>query len=204
MRILGFLSLMLCLASNSRANDRDDILNLSKIVATQQAQIQALKSFLPPVGSIIAWHKSLRENKALPDGWVECNGQKITVGELAGKSAPNLNNEKRFLRGGLVSGELESDQIQGHSHPISGGEHDHELDDVAWSRPLNVNGGPAYSSYAATNTWPTHTTISKTKIGGSHSHILGAPSSQGSYGEARIGSETRPTNMNVVWIIRIY
>lgn len=29
----------------------------------------------PPAGSVVAWQESLESVPALPDGWVECNGQ---------------------------------------------------------------------------------------------------------------------------------
>ena len=31
-----------------------------------------------PIGSIIAWHKSFSNSPALPDGWVECDGQVLS------------------------------------------------------------------------------------------------------------------------------
>merc|ERR1712192_393738 len=61
---------------------------------------------LAPIGTISAWvtkpSKDTRENEmvSLPDGWVRCDGS--TIPELsvwAGQLTPNLNGEKRFLRG---------------------------------------------------------------------------------------------------------
>ena len=56
---------------------------------------------LPPVGSIIAWHKSLMGGAILPTGWVECSGGKVDDPEsqIDGASIPNLNGNRHFLRG---------------------------------------------------------------------------------------------------------
>ncbi len=75
----------------------------------------ALSGFgIVPIGSIIAWHKSLSGVPSLPDGWVECSGGTITDAEspLYGQSIPNLNsasgyNGGRFLRGSATSGEMQ-------------------------------------------------------------------------------------------------
>jgi len=55
----------------------------------------------PPIGSIIAWHKSLAGVPSLSDGWAECNGQTLNdpASDLNGVTLPNLNGEGRFLRG---------------------------------------------------------------------------------------------------------
>lgn len=59
-----------------------------------------------PVGSIIAWNKSLSGTPSLPENWIECNGQTISDADSPynGLVAPNINNENRFLRGNLSSG----------------------------------------------------------------------------------------------------
>lgn len=63
-----------------------------------------------PVGGVIAWLKSYTNTPALPDGWVECNGQTLSDGDSVynGQTIPNLNasggGEKRFLRGSTTSG----------------------------------------------------------------------------------------------------
>jgi hypothetical protein len=69
-----------------------------------------------PIGSIIAWHKSLANTPALPAGWLECNGQ--TVSDAAspynGQAVPNLTGG-RFLRGGTTSGALGGSTSHTHS-----------------------------------------------------------------------------------------
>lgn len=72
-----------------------------------------------PIGTIMAWAKGLAGVPALPDGWVECNGQKLAdpLSPLNGKDLPNLNGAlktdgtgtrepQRFLRGGSTSGSV--------------------------------------------------------------------------------------------------
>jgi hypothetical protein len=60
----------------------------------------------PPVGAIIAWHKSWTNLPALPANWAECNGQTITdrFSPLYGLTIPDLNSTNRFLRGNTASG----------------------------------------------------------------------------------------------------
>ena len=66
-----------------------------------------------PVGSVIAWHKSLPGTPALPDGWVECNGQVIADPQSVynGQTAPDLNIRGLFIRGSTVSGTYQADQL---------------------------------------------------------------------------------------------
>lgn len=76
----------------------------------------------PPVGSIVAWHKTLMGGGAPPSGWVECNGQTLSdaASPLNGQVIPNLNsggnstyggttNAGRFLRGSTSSGSFQQD-----------------------------------------------------------------------------------------------
>lgn len=69
-----------------------------------------------PIGTILAWAKSIPGVPALPYGWEECNGQTLndTESPLNGQVIPNLNGENRFLRGNAVSG------------GVGGGPHNHE------------------------------------------------------------------------------
>ncbi|MDG4562264.1 MAG: tail fiber protein [Candidatus Competibacter sp.] len=75
-----------------------------------------------PIGSVVAWHKNaFNKIQKLPDGWVECNGQSISVdkdGPLANSDGvfkvPDLNNTPtgyfgggRFLRGSNKSGDYQ-------------------------------------------------------------------------------------------------
>jgi hypothetical protein len=73
-------------------------------------------AFQPPIGSIIAWHKSADGVPTqLPHGWVECNGQFATDDPstpVDERDVPNLNTASgygggRFLRGGATSGGMQ-------------------------------------------------------------------------------------------------
>jgi len=63
-----------------------------------------------PIGSVVAWLKSLPGTPALPEGWVECNGQVLEMPDSPynGQTIPNLNGAndapQRFLRGSLETG----------------------------------------------------------------------------------------------------
>lgn len=64
----------------------------------------------PPIGSVLAWLKSFTNTPALPDGWVEMNGQTLSDAESVydGQTIPNLNGAtagtQRLLRGATTSG----------------------------------------------------------------------------------------------------
>lgn len=73
---------------------------------------------IPPIGSVIAWHKALAGAPALPDGWLECNGQVVgdPTSPLDGQTLPNLNGDVhggggRFLRGSNKSGILQDSTL---------------------------------------------------------------------------------------------
>lgn len=76
-----------------------------------------------PVGSIIAWAKSLTGVPALPAGWVECNGQTLSDPQspLNGQVIPNLNGAsggtQRFLRGSTTSGTTGGSETHYHTVP---------------------------------------------------------------------------------------
>ncbi len=62
-----------------------------------------------PIGGVVAWNKSMPGTPALPDGWVECNGQVISdpSSPYNGQVVPELNGTsgtQRFLRGSATSG----------------------------------------------------------------------------------------------------
>ncbi len=145
---------------------------------------------LPPIGAVIAWHKSLPGAPAtLPDGWIECNGQTITDGEsdFNGQTAPDLNTNARFLRGGTTSGTLQSHQLQDHRHfwlNQSG-----DISQVLWFLRQYM-GAEAFSGGGVNFTdGGVSQTAQNSLIGGAH------------FGN--VGAETRPINMSVVWIMRI-
>ncbi len=70
-----------------------------------------------PIGSIVAWHKTLSGTPSLPSGWLECNGQ--IVGDAAspykGAAVPALNGNNQFLRGAATSGATGGSETHNHS-----------------------------------------------------------------------------------------
>jgi len=173
----------------------------------------------PPIGAIIAWHKNFAGvPQELPTGCVECNGQPIAYGPLAGKELPKLNEERRFLRGGTESGSLEADQFLTHQHGLSGdGSHGHSMEACSTgplNRPLNKApvGSFHYSGFAqkqkegevfTPDRWPTHGYVSGTGHDSKHAHTVTDTTIDGNTEASRVGTETRPINMSVVWIMRI-
>ena len=137
----------------------------------------------------------------LPAGWQRCDGSTIEHPSVwAGKLTPDLNNEKRFLRGGHDSLQLtlEEDQLQDHEHYVilTDPGHTHEYTD-------------RYLGY--------HTTSQCATTGSSCDYSNNAPHSDTSFsGKTNIsaevtgvrtgkhGTETRPRNMNVIFIIRVF
>ncbi len=117
-----------------------------------------------PVGTIVAWHKSLRGTPALPDGWAECNGQEITDADSPynGRRMPDLNDDRRFLRGANSSGDLEDAAVGTHDHNMNfntsvGGNHDHAVRTTLSSTNLGAHA---------------HTTGVSQSSAGAHSHLL--------------------------------
>ncbi len=179
----------------SSASGAIDIESLAKIVATQQAEIQELKAGIVPIGTIVGWHESITA-KNLPGVWVRCSGGTVTdkSSPLFGASIPNLNGERRFLRGGTSSGAIEEDDLKKHTHEVSGGKH-----------PITDNGGHALrrvqmfsQNEQPIDTWRAsfdggpHGFIDEV-WGAAHSHVVSETG----------GAEVRPKNMSIVWIMRI-
>ncbi len=65
-----------------------------------------VKAVIPPIGSIMAWAKTITGTPALPDGWEECDGSAISDSDspMNGQNLPDLNSTQRFLRGAGTSG----------------------------------------------------------------------------------------------------
>jgi len=81
----------------------------------------------PPIGSIVAWMKSMQGTPPIPEDWLECNGQVVSDPESPydGESVPDLNGAgepKRFLRGSLQSGATGGSEIHGHPPTDGGGQ----------------------------------------------------------------------------------
>lgn len=181
--------------NNPPVKPRQRILSMPYAVQSQEAQeaVTALQAVMDyahvPVGSIIAWHKSLQGSPVLQDGWVECNGQTVSdpASPYNGKNVPNLNGNRDyadskgnprglFLRGGAASGTYQKDTVIDHKHTYI-------------YDKIKFKGGDAQidSDYEyALNNDVSNLTLGVNGIDGD-----------------RISDETRPVNMSVVWIMRI-
>ena len=78
-----------------------------------------------PLGTITAWIRRVNGSQIyvnIPDGWVRCDGSTIPSPSIwAGQKTPDLNKQKRFLRGAVDEDELklEDDQIHEHTHDLT-------------------------------------------------------------------------------------
>ncbi|MCP4129741.1 MAG: hypothetical protein GY754_01875 [bacterium] len=180
--------------------------------AELQSEIDTLKKVVAPVGSIQAWHKTLDESLEIPAGWVECNGQVVndTESDYDGLTVPDLNGEGRFLRGGAVSGELEEDATAVNGLGAdSGGSHAHSITEY-YQIPLHGTYSFTYRSGEEGNPGSTTTPsgnkngLAYTNIGDQGLYYTMTTNTTGSHSHSLTGdTETRPSNMSVVWIIRI-
>ena len=100
-----------------------------------------------PLGSITAWvtrPSSVGGTEAsLPSGWQKCDGSLIPAPSIwEGKVTPNLNGERRFLRGGSDSDmlKLEEDQVEEHTHKLTDPGHKHPFTDRYTDNNENHNG----------------------------------------------------------------
>ena len=181
---------------------------LSDEIRNNMAQLtEMIQNFaVAPIGTISAWvtkpTKDGDETVNLPEGWVRCSGETIPEPSVwAGQLTPNLNGEKRFLRGAPDSEmlKMEEDQMQDHKHTISDPGHTHNYVDKYPQRETNDQGfdGPSASSFdSKEDRWDkSHTSTTASK----HTGMTVQSVSSG-----RHGSETRPKNMNVIYIMRVW
>ena len=173
---------------------------------------------MPPIGTIVPWvprvDKTSNSFLPIPDGWQYCNGSLITAGPWAGGNTPNLNG--LFLRGGDEDSvlEMEESQLQDHEH-VDGG-HSHSCSATSTSAPHTheyrweewqyrfADGTKWKSGFDSDDHHLTsETTVSVTttcSLGSDVSSNIGEVDSSG----ANAGAETRPANMKVQYIIRVF
>ena len=156
-----------------------------------------------PIGTILAWilrvdNTTNEFDVDLPDGWVRCDGSIIANGSVwAGRQVPDLNGERRFLRGGseMEMLSLEDDQMMDHTHTVIDPEHTHPYVDKHYTHdhegygPMDHNSN--YDKWEQSHTKTTdskHTGITLTGVTSDYQH----------------GVENRPKNMGIIWIIRVW
>ena len=156
-----------------------------------------------PVGSIIAWvlrvdNDTSGEAVDLPDGWLRCDGSVIPEGSIwAGKQVPDLNGQRRFLRGGSEEEmlTLEDDQIMEHTHEINDAQHSHSYEDKHYTHDYEGYGPNTHNTYWDNFLYQDHRTTSGNTPG---------ITIEGVTGDYSHGDENRPKNMGIIWIIRVW
>jgi len=139
---------------------------------------------LAPLGTILAWtpkpNKETGNPVELPDGWKECDGSQIVGGIWDGQYLPNLNGEERFLRGSPTQNvlEVENDEVKSYTHTFEDYWFHVGGCPAGWENVGRASDGTCSSCYADNYCKRTQ------------------ESSRG-------GSETRPKNMRVVYIMKI-
>ena len=142
------------------------------------------------------------DHVALPECYVLCDGSQITEGIWAGHTTPDLNKSKRFLRGGLVSDALkvEEDSLQEHSHAstVSDPGHSHGYGQWSWNGAepdgaSDVVFDPSHDDTSIGFKYWEHTEYVTSRISMAVTGVQGG----------RKGSETKPKNMNVVFVMKV-
>ena len=159
----------------------------------------------PPLGTILSWVTKVPDYEGetvdLPAGWQRCDGSIIEHPSVwAGKLTPDLNNEKRFLRGGHDSLQLtlEEDQLQDHEHYVilTDPGHAHDYTD----RYLDSQHSSSCTPTGCTHDYSNNVAHSVTSFSGKtniSAEVTGVRT-------GNHGTETRPRNMNVIFIIRVF
>ena len=120
----------------------------------------------------------------LPAGWQRCDGSTIEhPSPWAGKLTPDLNNEKRFLRGGHDNEQLtmEEDAVKSHTHSTQ----DSYLNRYhgCHSGMTHVDTIGYYNDEIRQDDWICQRQLTSGTTG---------------------GEETKPKNMNVIFIMRVF
>ena len=129
-----------------------------------------------------------------------CDGSVITApSPWEGEKTPNINGEERFLRGGLDGIQLhtEEDSLQAHTHGVSDSGHSHGYDDKYTQYPDHVNG----------HYGPTGGDGANERFDKSHPSTSNAATSNVKVTDvsgARTSGETRPKNIRVVYIMKVF
>jgi hypothetical protein len=116
------------LQSISGSLGNNDLVEVSQniginLYTSSKATMAQVADFITiPVGGVIAWMLSLVGTPALPNRYVQCNGQVLTDPQspYSGSIIPNLNGTnnrtQRFLRGSTTSGATGGSDTNIHSH----------------------------------------------------------------------------------------
>merc|ERR1711934_1066555 len=176
-----------------------------------------------PLGTILAWvpqPEASMTAETLPEGWLPCDGSTITRGPWMGGKTPDLNSIGAFLRGGTEENilEVESDQVQDHQHEDPGHQHDCDASATASDHYHDIyyyTSGGSNNIYCPSG-WSSSCTHGdghyRTSGEGTHDltvdadcSITSKPSGIGGVdSSSRSGTETRPINMKVFYVMRCW
>ena len=143
-----------------------------------------------PLGTIISWNEL--DVDSHPPNWVECDGRTIQAGPWEGKTTPDINNSKRFLRGGTLAEAFqeEEDAFQEHHH-----QHTHNYREssraMSGSEKGDGDGTPRFVKFGS---------FSGSTDGAIHGKIVAGDLST----SARTAAETRPKNIKVVFLMKCW
>jgi len=202
-------------AEEDITDDKNDLAALRVEMQAMQALIDQQKQeyttmvnnilpHLTPVGSIVAWRGFQFAGVDIPIGWQLCDGSVITEGPLAGKNTEDLNGQGRFLRGGSSAGSLQDDALQTHQHTVSDPGHTHT--DTGHSHAFSYTGVEDQDGDNANDRTQAHKKAMSGSTSSANAQITTnqAGVSVGEATSARTDGETRPKNMSVQWIIRVF
>ena len=126
-----------------------------------------------------------------------CDGSIIQAPSLwEGERTPNINGEERFLRGGLDGVQLstQDDSLQQHTHGVSDPGHTHGYND----KHINWGNGGVWGPNQRSNGKLAMTHWETTKKVTSNIGVTNVN------GDARTSGETRPKNIRVVYIMKVF
>merc|ERR1719495_884964 len=199
------------------SKDLIDLKNQMKDMSSRQReedleQKRTSDAVSPPLGSIIAWvtrpSTEVPRNMSidLPEGWVRCDGSMIPrPSAWAGYPTPNINGLHKFLRGGADEAELtledETTKLPDHVHnatataEATSKPHTHPYNDMHLSGPGSVCSG-TYWDQESTSYTTGETTVEV--------EVTVDVEVEGVSTLSKSVNETRPTNMNVIYIMRVF
>ena len=192
----------------------EDVDLLAEDIESVRNEISDVAS--PPIGTIMAWtpipNSGSDDALSLPAGWVECDGELITEGIWEGQHTPNINGEERFLRGAHIENALdvEEDEVGDQN---SSSAHTNLLSQFIVFIDLSLTYKYAFQVISYSHTFEDYwfhvgpCPSGWSQIGTSSAGTCGScnndPYCKRSQEITGGGSETRPKNMRVVYIMRI-
>jgi len=191
-------------------------------------QADVLGDFIPvPIGTVLPWLKSYTNTPAIPDEFVECNGQVLddAASVYNGQTIPNLNGNNNFVRGAATSGGTGGASTNNLSHAHTQPTHRHSVSDsgntgAAGSHNHNVNIATSFSDdnrfvdstpeeVIVATSGHKHSVVGYTGTEVNHSHSFSMSDNSSYDGDENTGNalssttENKPPYYNVVWIMRI-